>query len=161
MADKVTVKLEGVEKAISELKWYQVIKKQAIKDIIKEVALKVEASTKRDGNVPVQYGRLKASISTGISGQPGSGDKDKVNPPSGPPGLVAAVGTNVKYAHIQEFGSWGDATKPGKGEYPSKKGRKHKPRTRPKEGFLFLTKAYYKHEPEVLRRMAKVMKKKT
>jgi len=134
MADKVTVKVEGVEKAISELKKYQVIKRQAIKDILAEVGFKIEGDAKRE--VRVDTGRLRASVSTGISGKLGHSDKDKVDQPSGERGMVVVVGTNVEYAPYQEFG------------------------TRKMSGKPYLYPAYHKNEGEALKRISKVMKKK-
>ena len=166
--DGVTAKVEGLEKAIANLKKYPLVKTQAVKDVLKETGFKIEASAKKDGNCPVDSGRLRASISTNWSGssmnrgKTGSQAKseDGVGRPGGKPGLTVVVGSNVKYAHIQEFSHWGDATKPGPGDYPSKKGRKHEPRKRPAEGFLYLTKAYHKNEPEGLKRIKTVLKKK-
>ena len=164
-----TTKVTGVQEAIANLKKWQVIKRRAIENVVKEIGFKVEASAKMDGNIPVDSGRLRASISTNWSGSPLSfgktgaqaGTQDGVGRPSGPKGLTVVVGSNVVYAQIQEWGVWNDARKPGKGEstYVNTRKRGHVPRKRPKEGFLFLTKAYKKHQGEVSKRIAAVLKK--
>lgn len=159
MADKITVKVRGIDGVKKALAEYQGKSRKELVDKLKIGGLKVEASAKRDGNIPVQFGRLKASISTNWSGSgmpygaTGGEAKqnDGVGQPDGPKGFTVVVGTNVKYAHMQEFGSWGDAPKTGEGEYPSTKGRAHTPTKRPPEGFQYLSKAYHKHEDEIKR----------
>ena len=117
---------------------------------MKEVGFSIEGDAKK--TVPVDTGRLRASLSTNWSGSPLSqgrtGTKamgnDGVGRPIGPPGLVVVVGTNVKYAAAVEFGGiralkWGGY------------------RTRTSN--LYLSKAYHKHQPELAMRLKKIFKK--
>jgi len=146
MADKITIKLEGVEDAISALKKYQVIKRGAIESILKEVGLKVEGDAKRTASAKKVFktGRLIGSISTNWSGSnmpygnvSGPTKRtDGISQPDGPKGLVVVVGSNVKYAPYQELGTKKMAARP------------------------FLYPAYHGHEGEILKRISKVMKKK-
>jgi len=131
--NEIVVKVEGIEEAVSKLKKYQFIKRDAIKNIMKEIGFKVEADAKK--TVPVDTGRLRASISTAISGQSGHSEKDKVRTPSGEPGFVVVIGSNVKYAPFVEFGT-------------------HKMSARP-----YLLPAYHKNQPELKTRIAAVFKK--
>lgn len=165
MADKITVKVEGIEKAVANLKKYQIIKRQAVKDVLLEQGFKIEADAKRGS--PLMTGRLRASISTNWSqsgmteGKTGSQAKagDGVGVPPGEKGLTVVVGSRVAYAHQQEFGHWGDAPKLGPGEYINWKKRKHEHQKRPSGGFQFLTKAFLKHEGETLTRIKKIFRK--
>lgn len=139
--DRITIKVSGVQEAIAKLKNYQVIKKEACSNILKTVGLKIEADAKRKS--PVDTSRLKSSISTNWSGsglpegktggQAKSGDG--VGQPGGPKGLAVVVGTNVKYAPYQEFGTRKMSAKP------------------------YLFPAYHKNEGEVAREISKVFKK--
>lgn len=162
--DEITVKVSksDIQKAIASLKKYQLIKRQGTEDILKSVAFMIEADAK--GLVPVDMGRLKSSISVGVSGGTASGHKDKVDPPPGAKGLVVIVGTKVKYGAKMEFGVWpSDVPKPGKGEYPKKSKKRRKdyaPQELPTGGFLYLTKAYYANEPKAEKRIKKLFKKK-
>ena len=150
MADKVTVRIEGIEKTISNLKSWQVIKTEATKTALKETGFKTEGDAKR--NCPVDTGRLRASLSTNWAGSPLSYGRtsakakmnDGVGRPMGKPGLVVAVGTNVEYAPYVHFGTarvlkWGG--------YRLMAGR------------AFLAMAYHKNEPELERRIKKIFKK--
>jgi phage gpG-like protein len=116
------------------------------------------------GKIPIQTGRLRNSITIAKSGDATAKGtptepKDAINPPAGPPGLVVAVGSNVKYAHMQEFGSWGEGPKPGKGDYPPKREQDEERRmTRRKGGFLFLTKAYIRNKDSLEKRISQVLK---
>lgn len=146
MADEVKVTVGGLKKLTANLKKYQIIKKQAIKDIMMECGLKVETAAKEQ--CPVRYGRLRASITTTKSGgsrpsiknpsrspeNPSKSD-DAINPPTGKPGLVVAVGTNVKYGPAVEHGT---SKMPG----------------RP-----FLFPAFFMFEGEALKRIGKVFGK--
>jgi phage gpG-like protein len=166
MADNVTVKVRGVEGVKKAIAKYQGESRDELVDALKIGGLKVEASAKRDGNIPVQFGRLKASISTNWSGSgmqygKAGGEaqhQDGVGRPDGPKGLTVVVGTNVKYAYIQEMGHWGDAPKPGSGDRPSTRGRDHTPRKRPQQGFQYLSKAYHKEEGGIKRNIEKSFK---
>lgn len=146
MAVDTTVKVTGIQEVIKNLKRYQIIKTQAIKDIMMECGLKVEMAAKE--MCPVDYGRLRASITTAKSGgtkpqikspcnkpENPSKSEDAINPPSGPIGLVVAIGTNVKYGPYVEHGAPKMPARP------------------------FLFPAYFMFEGEVLRRIGKVMKK--
>jgi len=160
---KVTVKVEGVAKTLANLKKWQVIKRQACEDTLKKIGLKVEADAKR--GTPVWTGRLRNSMSTNWAGSgmtrgkvsnPAKSD-DGVGEPQGPKGLVVVVGSNVRYAHMQEFGTWGEGPYPAPGEkIPT---REHEPWPRPQGGFQFLTKAYLQHEGEVVTEIGKIIKK--
>lgn len=158
------IKVEGVEKVIANLKKWQVIKRQAIEDVNKVVGFKVERQAK--AGCPVWTGRLRSSMSTNWSGssmnrgQVGGSAKsdDGVGRPDGPTGLVTVVGSNVSYAHMQEFGSWGDGPKPTGDTLPMPK-RKHEPMERPEGGFQMLTKAYIANEGEYVKRIEEVIKK--
>jgi len=132
-----------VEDTISAFKKYQVIKRGAIEIILKEVGLKVEGDAKR--KAPFKSGLLSGSVSTNWSGSnmpygnvSGPAKRtDGINQPSGPKGLVVVVGSNVKYAPYQELGTKKMAARP------------------------FLYPAYHGREGEILKRISKVMKKKT
>jgi len=159
----VNVKVEGIEKTLASLKKWQVIKRQACEDTLKKIGFKVEADAKR--MTPVWTGRLRNSMSTNWSGSGMTKGKvsgtakadDGVGEPQGPKGLVVVVGTNVLYAHMQEFGSWGEGPKPGPGETMPK--REHEAWPRPQGGFQMLTKAYLQHEGEVGKEIGKIMGK--
>jgi hypothetical protein len=161
---KVNVKVEGIEKTLASLKKWQLIKRQAVEDTLKKIGYKVEADTKR--GCPVWTGRLRNSMSTNWAGsgmargKTGGGaakPDDAVGQPAGEKGLVVVVGSNVSYAHMQEFGSWGDAPKPGPGEPIPK--REHEPWPRPPGGFQMLTKAYMQNENTVVSEIGKIMGK--
>ena len=160
---KVSVKVEGVEKTLANLKKWQIIKRQACEDTLKKIGFKVEADAKR--GTPVWTGRLRNSMSTNWSGSGMTRGKvsgtakadDGVGEPRGPKGLVTVVGTNVAYAHMQEYGHWGSGPKPGPGASIPK--REHEPWPRPAEGFQMLTKSYIQHKDEVVTEIGKIMKK--
>jgi len=167
MADKITVKLEGVEKCIKNLKKYQMIKREACKTVLKEVGFKVEGDGKK--GCPVDTGRLRSSLSTNWSGNKRPygrvGTKafanDGVKRPPGPDGLTVVVGTNVPYAFIQEFGYWpSDMPYPKSGAKIPQKGRNKESQPRPEDGFRYLTTAFKKNKPEVEKRIKKIFKKK-
>jgi len=159
----VNVKVEGIEKTLASLKKWQVIKRQACEDTLKKIGFKVEGDAKR--MTPVWTGRLRNSMSTNWSGSGMTKGKvsgtakadDGVGEPQGPKGLVVVVGTNVLYAHMQEFGSWGEGPKPGPGETMPK--REHEAWPRPQGGFQMLTTAYTTHVVEVEREIGKIMGK--
>ena len=150
MADRITVKVEGVEGLLKNLKKYQLIKREACQIALKEQGFKVERDAKK--NCPVQTGRLRASISTNWSksgmpeGRKGGQAKggDGVGQPPGERGLVVVVGTNVFYGPSVEFGSF---TSLKVGGYRGRAGK------------LYLTKAYLAHEGETLNRIKKIFKK--
>ena len=159
----VNVKVEGIQKTLASLKKWQIIKRQACEDTLKKIGFKVEGDAKR--STPVWTGRLRNSMSTNWSGSGMTKGKvsgtakadDGVGEPQGPKGLVVVVGTNVLYAHMQEFGSWGEGPKPGPGETMPK--REHEAWPRPQGGFQMLTKAYLQHEGEVGTEIGKIMGK--
>jgi hypothetical protein len=154
------VKVDGVDKAIKNLKKWQLVKRQAVEDTLKRVGLKVE----RDAKIlcPVDTGRLKASISTNWSGsgrpRGKTGGKaesdDGVGEPQGPPGLVVVVGTNVKYGKPVEYGHVAR----------SKQGEESQSGLAVGVGTIvgpkaYLTPAYLMHEGEVATEIAKIMGK--
>lgn len=111
MADGVEIRLEGVEKVLGNLKRYQVIKTEACRQVLKAAGFAIATDAKR--YAPVKSGFLRGSISVNWSG---SGiDRGKVDPPakpdsgigqpSGKPGLVVVVGSNLFYAPFQEYGT--------------------------------------------------------
>jgi phage gpG-like protein len=152
------IKLEGVEKTIANLKKWQLVKREAVAGVGQAVGFKIERQAKE--GCPVWTGRLRNSMSTNWSGsgmdrgRVGGDAKanDGVGQPEGEKGLVTVVGTNVSYAHMQEFGSWGDGPKPT-GEAIAMPTRKHEPTPRPEGGFQMLTKAYLAHENEYVKRI--------
>lgn len=158
------VKIEGVEKLLSNLKKWQGIKRQAVADVNKVIGLKIERDAK--SGCPVWTGRLRASMSTNWSGSGmdrgkvggNAGANDGVGQPEGAPGMVTVVGSNVSYAHMQEYGSWGDGPKPTGERLPMPK-RDHEPMERPDGGFQMLTKAYVAHENEYVKRIEEVVGK--
>lgn len=110
MSNEVSVKIEGMDKLLANIKKWHLVKRQAVKDILKETGFKVEAQAK--ANCPVKTGRLRASLSTNWSG---SGKKrgriggkakadDGIGEPKGEDGLTVVVGTNVEYGPSVEFG---------------------------------------------------------
>jgi|GEM_PF-1720902 len=130
-----------VETLVDNIKPYQIIKTQAVKDILKEGGFKIETDAKR--LAPVKHGRLRASISTNWSGSSMSRGKvgskakadDGVGRPPGKPGMVVFIGTNVDYAVYQEFGTKKMSARP------------------------FLHPAYWGQESEILRRISVALKK--
>ena len=151
MSDKVTIKVEGIEKAIKDLKRYQVVKKGAVKIALKESGLKVETAAKE--MCVVDTGRLRGSISTNWSGSgkprgqtksPAKAD-DGVGQPIGEPGMNVAVGSNVKYARRIEHGFVGKDSL----------GRNYNQKGQP-----YLFPAYFMHEGEAIKRIGKIFKKK-
>jgi len=160
----VSVKVEGIEKTLASLKKWQIIKRQACEDTLKKIGFKVEAEVKRNTGFQTQSARAVNSFSTNWSGSgmrkaPASGpakSEDMVGEPAGPKGLVVVVGSNVKYIHMLEFGTWGDAPKPGPSESVEKR---HESNERPQGGFQMLTTAYLRHEGEVGTEIGKIMGK--
>ena len=88
MADKISIKVNGIPEALSKLKKYQLRKKAQIKDELLKTAFKVEGFAK--DTVPVKTGHLRSKISIDVS------DIGL---------LVVRVGTDVKYAPYVEFGT--------------------------------------------------------
>jgi len=88
MAGKIPIKINGLPEALSMLKKYQTRKKEQIKDELKIGANQIETLAKQ--TAPVLSGMLRASITTDLSNIAL---------------LVARVGTDVKYAPFQEFGT--------------------------------------------------------
>ena len=156
----VNVKVEGIEKTLASLKKWQIIKRQACEDTLKEIGFKVE----RDAKIfcPVKTGRLRSSLSTNWSGsgkaRGRTGSKaqtdDGVGEPNGPRGLIVVVGTNVKYAIFVEYGHIA-ASKMGEESWT---GLNVGVGTIV-EGRFYLTKAYLQHEYEVERDIGKIMGK--
>ena len=68
MADSIDIKVKGVNEVIANLKKYQVVKTGAVKIALKEVGFSIEGDAKK--TVPVDTGRLRASLSTNWSGSP-------------------------------------------------------------------------------------------
>jgi len=103
--------VKGIPEVVANLKKYQFIKTQAIKDRLKKQAFKIELAAKEMS--PVDTGRLRASISTNWAGSPMNEGKtgrqaksgDGIKRPDGPKDLVYVVGTNVKYGPYIEHGT--------------------------------------------------------
>ncbi len=103
--------VRGIPEVIANLKKYQIIKTEAIKDRLKKQAFKIELAAKEV--VVVDTGRLRASISTNWAGSSLSEGKtgsqamsgDGIKKPDGAKDLVYAVGTNVKYGPAIEHGT--------------------------------------------------------
>ena len=137
MAEKIVY---GIPEVIANLKKYQFIKTQAIKDRLKKQAFKIETAAKE--MCTVDTGRLRASTSTNWAGSSMSEGKtgaqaksgDGVKKPEGPKDLVYAVGTNVKYGPYIEHGT-------------------SRMRAQP-----YLFPAYFMHEGETILALAKIMK---
>ena len=144
MTDQITVKVEGLEKAISALKKYQVIKREACSLALIRAGFKIEAAAKEiiTEKGAVDTGRLRASISVNFSGSGKSEGKtgsqaqsgDGVGEPGGPKGLSVVIGSNVAYSRAIEHGIAG--TK--------------------RQGRPYLYPAYFMHEGEVLKDIKKV-----
>ena len=136
----MTAYVKGIPEVIANLKMYQLIKTQAIKDRLKKQAFKIELSAKE--MVPVDTGRLRASISTNWAGSPmGEGKTggkaksgDGTKKPAGPKELVYVVGSNVEYAEGVEHG------------------------TSKREGTPYLFPAYFMHEGETVKAIGVIMK---
>lgn len=159
MANSIDFKVEGVEKAIANLKKFALVKREACKTVLKEEGFKIEADAK--AACPVKTGRLRASLSTNWSGsgknRGRTGSKaeanDGVGQPGGPDGLVVVVGTNVTYGPSVEFGHVA-ASKQGEGGNAGIGiGIGTVVQGRP-----YLTPAYLSHEGEIEKRLAAVLK---
>jgi phage gpG-like protein len=137
MAERV---VHGIPEAIENLKKYQLIKVQAVKDRLKKQAFKVELLAKE--MVSVKKARLKSSISTNWAGSsmaegktgPQAEGGDGVKRPEGSKELLYVVGSNVKYAPYQEFGTKRMSARP------------------------YLFPAYFSYEGETIKALAIIMK---
>ena len=158
--DNISVKVLGINEAMAKLKKYQVIKREASKVALMSVGFQIEAAAKQ--MAPVDFGRLRASISTNWSGSGidsgKTGAKAEPGDGVGNPGVVSrafgfsvVVGTNVTYAkavehgHVQTPGRFVPAI--GKRLVASFV-----------EGKPYLHPAYFMHEGEVIKRLSAVMK---
>lgn len=148
MSDKVTVTVEGVAEALKNLKRYQLVKREAVKMVLKRYAFKIELAAKE--MVPVDYGRLRASITVNWAGSPmgrasiKSPSRAKENPsmpddaigrPTGAKDYVFVVGSNVVYAPAIEHGTKRMAAQP------------------------YLYPAYFMFEGEIVKDVGKIFKK--
>jgi len=132
--------VHGIPEVIANLKKYQLIKTQAIKDRLKKQAFKIELAAKE--GCPVKTNRLRSSISTNWAGSSMSEGKtggqamsgDGVKKPDGPKDLVYVVGTNVKYGPYIEHGTSKMSAQP------------------------YLFPAYFMHEGETILAIAAIMK---
>lgn len=82
---KIQITPESLKRATQRARRLRVSTKEAIKDLNKRTAYKIEFEAKKE--VPVKTGRLRASIDSTFSWD----------------GLKAEVGTNVEYAIPVEF----------------------------------------------------------
>ena len=130
MADEVTVKVEGVEKALDKLKWYNVVIRDACQAALKKAGFAIETQAKDNLRAIVystppsphykRTGRLLSSISTNWSGSgmsrgktgPQAKSGDGIGQPSGPTGLVVVVGSAVDYSIFVEAGTCKMAERP-------------------------------------------------
>jgi len=150
MADQISVRMVGTEKAVIDVKKWTEKQRQAVKKILLKTGFKVETSAKE--GCPVKTGRLRGSVSTnwagsGMSeGRVGSGAKrgDGVGQPPGPSGLAVAVGSNVKYARRIEHGFVGK----------DKLGRQYNQSGKP-----YLYPAFFMHEGDIEKGLKKEFKK--
>lgn len=144
MAEKI---VHGIPEVIANLKRYQFIKIQAVKDRLKKQSFKVELAGKE--MCPVRYGRAKASITVNWSGSPmnratiinpcrapenPSKPDDTIGQPTGPKDLLYAIGSNVDYVPHLEHGTSKMPARP------------------------FLYPAYFMYEGETVMALAKIMK---
>jgi hypothetical protein len=156
MANNITVKFKGTETVKKNLDKWEKKKLSSLEDECKKTGFDIERDAKM--TVPVMYGYLKASLTTSWPNGPDYSNIHGIKRPSTEIGVFRVViGTNVPYAHIQEFGYWGDAPKPIGGDRPPKRG--HIPRKRPASGFLYLTKAYHKNRSLLKGRLKSMMSK--
>jgi len=156
MADKVTIKLKGADKAVKDMHAYYKKKKPKVEDVIKQTVITIASDAKP--NAPKKWNVLRASLTASWTRGPDRSSKKGVRPPATKSGRFTGVsGTNVRYAHMQEFGTWGDAKYPDDGESPPK--RDHEPWARPSEGFLFLTKSYEQHKNDPERKIKAIFRK--
>jgi len=158
MADNVTIRLKGGKEAIKDIDAYYKRKQPLVEHALKKTGWNIEIGAK--GRVPVMWARLQTSLTTSWSrnGPDFTHIEGVARPPTKKDIYTVVTGTNVKYGHMQEFGWWGEAKKPGPGEYPPKRG--HVPASRPTEGFLYLTKAYEQHKDEPAREIRRIFKGK-
>jgi len=137
----MTTYVKGIPEVIANLKTYQIIKTQAIKDRLKKQAFKIELAAKE--MCPVDTNRLRSSISTNWAGSSLSEGKtggkaksgDGVKKPAGPKELVYVVGTNVEYSEDVEHG------------------------TKKREATPYLFPAFFMYEGETVAALAVIMKK--
>jgi len=137
----VDVKMEGQEKLLANLKKWQIIKRKACEDVLKEGGFRIQAQAK--AVCPVDTNRLRGSISTNWSGSGMGRGKtqgkaqadDGVGQPAGEKGLVVVTGTNVFYAPFVEFG------------------------TNKMDGRPYLFPAFFSLEPQIQKRIAAVVGK--
>lgn len=118
MAGKIPIKVNGLPEALAKLRKYQSRKKKQIKDELAIGAFKIETLAKQ--TAPFETGRLSASITTDLS--------DLAL-------LAARVGTDVKYAPFQEFGTRVMAAQP------------------------YLYPAFFSYENEIVKAIGKVLRK--
>ena len=118
MADKIPIKVNGLPEALSKLKKYQTRKKKQIKDELAIGAFKIETLAKQ--TAPFETGRLSGDIASDFS--------DLAL-------LVARVGTSVKYAPFQEFGTRFMAAQP------------------------YLYPSFFSYENEIIKAIGKVLRK--
>jgi len=150
MADQISVKMVGTQKAVLDIKKWTAKQGEAVKKILLKTGFKVETSAKE--MCPVKTGRLRSSISMNWAGsgmregRVGSGAKkgDGVGQPPGPKGLSVAVGSNVKYARRIEHGFVGK----------DKLGRQYNQSGKP-----YLYPAFFMHEGDIEKGLKKEFKK--
>ena len=137
--------VHGIPEVIANLKKYQIIKTQAIKDRLKKQAFKIETLAKQTMAQKGVWdtGRGASSISTNWAGSnlaegktgPKALSGDGVKRPEGPKDLVYVVGTNVFYLPYNEFGTSKMVARP------------------------FLFPAYFMYEGETIKAIGIIMKK--
>ena len=110
MADEITVKMVGIEGAVANIRALAIASPMAVQKGTLRVAMKIERQAK--ANVPVDTGRLRASLSTNWTGSGKSrGDVDGKaqaddgvgQPQPRPDTFSAVIGSNVEYAPDVEF----------------------------------------------------------
>lgn len=88
---KVTLDVRDIKKAISDVRFYELAKKQGVKDVVNKTALNIQRKAKKrlTASGAVDTGRLRASV--------------VIEPYN--MGFSAIIGTDVFYAPYIEFGT--------------------------------------------------------
>lgn len=131
MADSVTVEMKGVEELMSSIKQLAIASPMAVQKGTLRVAGKIQRQAM--ANVPVQYGRLRASLTFNWTGsgigravpeRPATKPENPTRPDDGvgqpqqkPDTFVAVIGSNVEYAPAVEFNETANHPKGGGPHY--------------------------------------------
>jgi len=129
MADKITIKVDGIPEALSMLRKYQSKKKEQIKKELMVGAFKIETLAKQACPVSPGGGILRSSITT---------DFKDIHV------LIAKVGSNKEYARRIEFGFIGKDVL----------GRYYNQAAQP-----YLYPAFFAYENEIVKAIGRVLRK--